>query len=219
MAFGKLVMMLASSYALAATAGTYALADGETLTYTVEQNGASTARLTTFHTADFVSIGAATANEVCAVLNRDFAQNRIAAVATVNNGAIQITSNNDGPVTVTGGTAAGAFAFASATTTGDDAGSMPSAPVWIDTVALAGDGAYPAGGTPGFQALFRQAAKSTRTVLGVVAQDCGGYLVSYDPVHDKLKVWRGPGALSGVLGENSTANLSGVTFNLLVFSY
>ena len=90
-----------------------------------------------------------------------------------------------------------------------------------DRIAFAGDGAYPAGGTPGFQALVRTAlAKGNVTILQVLAEDTGGYPVAYDVTNDKLKVFYGDNnnAADGPLIENATANLSAVTFKLLVIS-
>lgn len=214
MTIGKLILGVAAAYALAANAGTYALSNGETLIYSVDQGAPET---TTFATADFVSIGAATTNEVCAVLNRDFAARGTPATATSVGGAVQITSNDDGQVLVTGGTAAATFAFASVQTQSNEAGAMPSAPTFSDVISFAGDGAYPTGGTLGFGAAVSAATKSTRKILAVIAQDCGGYLVSYNQATDALKVWKGNGTNAGQEVANA-ANLSAVTFNVLVIS-
>jgi hypothetical protein len=91
----------------------------------------------------------------------------------------------------------------------------------LDRISFPGDGAYPAGGTPGFQALVRTAlAKGSVTVLAVAAEASGGYVVQYDTTNDKLKIYQGDNDNSadapGI--ENATANLSGVTFKLLVIS-
>jgi hypothetical protein len=91
----------------------------------------------------------------------------------------------------------------------------------LDRISFAGDGAYPAGGTPGFQALVRTAlGKGSVTILQVQVEDCGGYVPMYDNANDKLKVYYGDNnnAADGALVENATANLSAVTFKLLVTS-
>jgi hypothetical protein len=94
-------------------------------------------------------------------------------------------------------------------------------PLNVDQIAFAGDGAYPSAGTPGFLALVRAAlGKGNITILNVVAQECGGYQIVYDGVADKLKVLYidNNNAADGPMIENATANLSGVTFNLLILS-
>lgn len=94
-------------------------------------------------------------------------------------------------------------------------------PLNVDQISFAGDGAYPANGTPGFQALVRTAlGKGNVTILYVIAQDCGGYLPVYDNVADKLKVYYADNnnAADGPLIENATANLSGSTFKITVLS-
>ena len=104
----------------------------------------------------------------------------------------------------------------------DEAGAEPSAPTFKDLIQFAGDGAYPSGGTVGFSALVTALTKrgggaggGTVDIIEVAAQDCGGYLVSYEKATDKLKVWVTPSG-GGPLIENTTANLSAVTFNVLV---
>jgi hypothetical protein len=218
MALGKLTVgLLATAYSLAANAATYDLAAGETLSIEVDQDNAITVA---FAAADFVSIGAATANEVCAVLNRAFAQDEIPANATVVGNAVQINSNDDGQVIVTGGTAASVFGFVAGSTAPSEAGAQPSAPTFHDLVSLPGDSAYAGtGGTTGFLAAFQAATKSTRAILAILAQDCGGYLVSYAPATDKLKVWETTTGAPHVLIEVAgTTDLSGTTFNILVIS-
>lgn len=81
---------------------------------------------------------------------------------------------------------------------------------------FAGDGTYPAGGTPDFTSLVRAAlGYEGVTVVTVTGEDCGGYVVTYNRAADKLKVWEQDG--SGPLVENATANLSGVTFNVIAW--
>jgi hypothetical protein len=104
----------------------------------------------------------------------------------------------------------------------DEAGIVPSAPTFKDLIQFAGDGAYPSGGTAGFAALITALTKrgagaggGTVDIIEVAGQDCGGYVVTYEKATDKLKVWV-VGSGAGPLVENTTANLSGVTFNVLV---
>jgi len=85
----------------------FALADSETLLVDIDGAGAQTI---TFLTAEFVSIGAATAAEVAAVINAKIS----GASASVSAGAVVITSDTQGTdssVEITGGTAAAALAF------------------------------------------------------------------------------------------------------------
>lgn len=92
-------------------------------------------------------------------------------------------------------------------------------PVIAHQISFAGDGAYPGGGTPGFQALVRAALdKGNLEVLAVFPHGaCGGYVPRYDKANDKLMVYEGNyDAADGPLQESSTANLSGVTFHLTV---
>jgi len=92
-----------------ANAETYALTDGWTLTVKIDQGSVQTI---TFNTADFVAIGAATAEEVAAVINEDLVGG--SATATTGGTEVTITSDKKGTgsyVEVTGGTANGALGF------------------------------------------------------------------------------------------------------------
>jgi hypothetical protein len=94
-------------------------------------------------------------------------------------------------------------------------------PVFLDLVSFAGDGAYPTGGTAAFQTTFRTKVKSAREILAVIPQDCGGYVPCYDKTNDKLKVYfaNNDGGADGPLIEvTSAADLSAITFNVLVVS-
>lgn len=85
----------------------FALADGVTLLVDIDGAGPQTI---TFLTAEFVSIGAATAAEVAAVINAKISGANASAVG----GAVVITSDTvgtDSTVEVTGGTGAAALAF------------------------------------------------------------------------------------------------------------
>lgn len=105
-------------------------------------------------------------------------------------------------------------------TVGTKAGVAASAPLFAELISFAGDGAYGAGGTAGFKALVEAKVGGSREILAVIGQDCGGYVPVYDKANDKLKVYEGdydPAAV-GPLKENATADLSAVTFNVLVIS-
>ena len=94
----------------------YALADGETLTFTVDGGSLQTV---TFNTAEFVSIGAATAAEVAAVINAEATGVQVDVVG----GAPRITTDLVGTgasIGAFGGTAAATLGFAAGDTgTGD----------------------------------------------------------------------------------------------------
>jgi hypothetical protein len=90
-----------------------------------------------------------------------------------------------------------------------------------DLISFAGDGTYPANGSPGFQAAVRAAlGKGNVTVMYVVPQDCGGYFPVYDSAGDKLKVFYSDNnnAADGPMIENAAGNLSAITFKLIVVS-
>lgn len=98
----------------AGTTGPYALVDGQNLTVSIDGGGAVSI---VFNTASFVSIGAATAAEVAAVI----AASLPGASADVNSNAPRITSDRRGTgsgVNVTGGSANAVLNF----TTGNVAG-------------------------------------------------------------------------------------------------
>lgn len=91
----------------------------------------------------------------------------------------------------------------------------------MDTLQFAADGAYPTGGTAAFETAVRDALDvGSVDVLGIIPNDCGGYVPVYDQANDKLKVYySNSDAADGPLIEvPNTTNLSGVTFNLVVVS-
>lgn len=99
--------------------GPFTLANNETLNISI--NGVAQPVLT-FVTSEFVSIAAATAAEVVAVLNAFFAANLSGASAAVSGSAVVITSTQKGSasaVTITGGTAAAALNFTPTAGTGN----------------------------------------------------------------------------------------------------
>lgn len=89
-----------------ANSETYALADGMTLTVSIDGGSVQTI---TFNTAEFVAIGTATAEEVCAVINGELLGARATGTTDVT-----ITSDTLGTgsgVNVTGGTSNAALGF------------------------------------------------------------------------------------------------------------
>ena len=88
-------------------------------------------------------------------------------------------------------------------------------------LSFAGDGAYPAGGTPNFNSLLRAAIKAAHAAASdanvrgnedvscmyIVPQRAGALVPSYDYDNDKLYVYD-----NGTDAENATANISGTTF-------
>lgn len=92
-------------------------------------------------------------------------------------------------------------------------------PVIAHQISMAGDGAYPGGGTPGFQALVRAALdKGALEILAVMPHGaCGGYVPVYDKANDKLMMFEANSdAADGPLQESTTANMSAVTLHLTV---
>ncbi len=99
-----------------ATAETYALTNNWTLTVKIDGGSVQTV---TFITANFVSIGAATAEEVAAVINAKLVG--ASATATTSGTKVTITSDKRGTgshVEVTGGSANGALGFNTAVMNG-----------------------------------------------------------------------------------------------------
>lgn len=102
---------------------------------------------------------------------------------------------------------------------------IKTAPLFADVLTFAGDGAYPAGGTVDFEGFFQAALEAAsahsggREVLGIIQLDTSGYVLRYDDANDKLMVFESDnGGADGPLQESTTANLSGVTFKVLVLS-
>ncbi len=97
--------------------GTFVLADGETLLVGTDSFNSGAAQTITFHTANFVSIGAATAAEVAAVINAQL----IGGFAFVTSNKVQIQSDTAGTgsrIILTGGTAQSALGLSNGTTSG-----------------------------------------------------------------------------------------------------
>lgn len=86
-------------------------------------------------------------------------------------------------------------------------------PIFLDTVTLVGDGAYPTGGSTGLQAKLNTLRGDGRVIISVDVLNAGGYEVRYDPLTDRLWVFTG----AGVEVANAT-DLSGETMKLLITS-
>lgn len=102
---------------------------------------------------------------------------------------------------------------------------ITTAPLFIDRLTFAGDGAYPAGGTVGFSTYLKTALETAgapsggREVIGIDQVDASGYVLRYDKTNDKLMVFEGNyDAADGPLQQTATANLSGQTFSVMVTS-
>ena len=99
-------------------------------------------------------------------------------------------------------------------TRGDGTGEKPGVPSFFDPLSFAGDSAYATGGSPEFEASYRESMVGNREVIAVIAGDCGDHVPVYDAANDTLKVYlRSTGAEVA-----AAADLSGVTFNLVVIS-
>jgi uncharacterized protein len=113
--------ILATPGSVAGTnAGPYVLVDGMTFSLAIDSEPTF---VTTFHTAEFVSIGAATALEVCAVLNAAISAAGAPAIASVNgSGHVVVTTTTAGTGStvqvVAGGTSYTILGFTAGTGTG-----------------------------------------------------------------------------------------------------
>jgi hypothetical protein len=90
----------------------------------------------------------------------------------------------------------------------------------FDRVHFAGDSSYPSDGMEVQALLLAAISKGDAEILGVIANDCGGFVPCYLPSTGKLKVYYSNSDSSdGPLIEvpDMTA-LNTVTFNLIVIS-
>lgn len=94
------------------------------------------------------------------------------------------------------------------------------APLYFNRLQFLGDAAYPTGGTPSFSEMVMTALARgpLGQVVAVITCDCGGYVVSYDPVHDTLKVWQSGIANAPLVEVPAATNLSAILFTVMVFS-
>ena len=99
----------------------------------------------------------------------------------------------------------------------DSAG--PNDTLFLDTVSLAGDGAYPTGGSTGLQTALQAVTKDARAIVAVIPVGaCGGYVPRWDRANGKLQMFTtvdGGGALAEV---TDATDLSATTLKLLVLS-
>jgi hypothetical protein len=102
---------------------------------------------------------------------------------------------------------------------------IKTAPIFIDQLTFAGDGTYPAGGTAAFTTFFKTALEAAdmhsagREILSIVQVDASGYVLRYDKANDKLMAFESDnGGADGPLQESTTANMSGVTFRVMITS-
>jgi hypothetical protein len=83
-------------------------------------------------------------------------------------------------------------------------------------ISFAGDGAYAAGGTADFEASLQGDIGVKDTIIGFIPDivNSGGYIPSYDPANDKMKIFycTNNGGAAGPLVEDTTANQSGRTY-------
>lgn len=93
-------------------------------------------------------------------------------------------------------------------------GKNASSPTFVDRLSFAGDGAYPSNGTEGFEDYVRAKLGDNRTIIGILAEDCGAYRPVYDRATDKLKVFV---TADGTEVSNGT-NLSATTMHVVVLS-
>lgn len=103
---------------------------------------------------------------------------------------------------------------------------IKTAPIFVDHLAFAGDGAYPTGGTADFEGLFLAALEAAgrhspgREILSISQVDVSGYVLRYDDANDKLMVfYSNSDAADGPLIEVPNAtDLSGQAFKVIVYS-
>lgn len=104
---------------------------------------------------------------------------------------------------------------------------VKQAPIFVDHLAFAGDGAYPTGGTADFEGLFQAALEAAgrsspgREILSISQVDASGYVLRYDKANDKLMVFYGDNnnAADGPLIEVPNAtDLSAQAFRVIVYS-
>lgn len=109
------------------------------------------------------------------------------------------------------------MAIASFTIGSNQGGQAASTPLRAIPVSFPGDAAYATGGTADFEGSIQAELGEEVTVLGVLGQDCDGYVVQYDRANDKLLVYEA-GADGAALDEiGAGADLHATTFNVLVF--
>jgi hypothetical protein len=91
-------------------------------------------------------------------------------------------------------------------------------PVYHDYLVIPGDATYTAGGTTGFDAVVAAALGDDREVIGVMGQDCEGYILGYLPAGGGTLSMYEAGADAAALDEVANGNYSAVSLNMLVIS-
>lgn len=90
-------------------------------------------------------------------------------------------------------------------------------PIFIDTVTLVGDSAYPTGGSTGLQAKLQTLRGDGRVIVFVNVADASGNVLVYNSTNEKLIVYQQDAG--GALAEPANAtDLSGTTFKLVIVS-
>ena len=105
-------------------------------------------------------------------------------------------------------------------TVADQGGQKQSVPLFADRISFPGEASYPTGGML-LSAGFAEKLKSGRTILGIIAGDCGGFVPVWEPGAGAVKVYYADydaGADGALIEVANTTNLSGTTFNLVVLS-
>ena len=95
-------------------------------------------------------------------------------------------------------------------------------PLFVDRCSVVGDGAYPAGGSVDFQAAYRAAVGSARTIVALIDDEINdddgstssdGVVLQYDHSADKLRV-----VLGKTMVESAQSDQSGVTYLFSILS-
>lgn len=103
-----------------------------------------------------------------------------------------------------------------AVTLGTKAGDAEFRSIALVKVSMPGDTAYPTGGTLLVGAAIAAALGTAVTILGIIPQDCGGFVPAYLPATDALKVYEQSGVDDTALDEvDATTDLHTTTFNFI----
>lgn len=100
----------------------------------------------------------------------------------------------------------------------DQGGQKQSVPMFADRISFLGEASYPTGGML-LAAGLTEKLKSGRTVLGIIAGDCAGYIPVWIPATGAVKVYESDIDSDQPLKEVDNAdNLAAFTFNIVVLS-
>jgi hypothetical protein len=95
-------------------------------------------------------------------------------------------------------------------------------PIFFTRVHFIGVASYQVGGSTGLLTQLQAEFGDSRKILGIIPQDCGGYVPFYIPATDKFGAyWYDPtaGAAAALPEVATTTDLHTTTFNLVVMSY